>query len=310
MLRRIAGGAILVLVLGGLVGCGGAIEEEFIWGRGPAWSADGKWIAFDQNVSTPGEMFSLAFSSLTSGFIWVMGADGSGPRQITTRGRDLSPSWAPDNNHLTFVSAEGGQLDIWRMDAAGGERIPLTDDRAADMAPAWSPDGTSIAYASFRNGNWDLWVMNADGSHQRQLTFTAAHESDPAWSPDSRSLAFASNRDRGNWDLWVINLDGTGVRQLTRKDGESQRADGAPAWSPDGTHIAYASWDGNWDVWLVGADGNHAQPLTTNEAHDGDPAWSPNGNQIAFASARNGWWHIWVMDRDGTNVRLLTGQAQ
>jgi TolB protein len=304
---------VLVAALGGggLSGCGDPVEPDLLWGRSPSWSADGRRLAFDQNMSTAGELIRFTnFSALASGFIWVVNADGTNPLQITFRGQDLAPSWAPNNDLLAFVSEEGGQADIWVMNAAGGQRMPLTNDRAPDLEPAWSPDGTRIAYASSRGGDWDIWIMNADGSGATQLTAAAADDTSPAWSPDSRSIAFASNRDQANWDLWAIDVDGTNLRQVTSKPQESRQTDGEPAWSPDGTQIAYASWNGNWDVWVVNADGTGAQALTNDPEHDGDPAWSPDSRQIAFASARTSWWHVYVMDRDGSNVRQITGQQR
>lgn len=313
MLKRMGGllGTI-ALVGSGLMGCGDPQESDLLWGRSPSWSADGRAVLFDQHVSSPADLINYSkFSALTSGFIWIINADGTNPRQLTFRGQDQSPSWSPDNVHIAFVSQEGGQTDIWTMDAAGGQRMPLTNDGALDLEPAWSPDGTRIAYTSLRNGNWDIWIMNADGSGATPLTTAAADDTSPTWSPDSRRIAFSSNRDKGNWDLWTVEVDGTNLRQITHKPEESRRMDGEPAWSPDGTQIAYASWEGNWDVWLVNIDGTGAQALTSDPEHDGDPAWSPrqpDGTfKIAFASARTGWWHVYVMDRDGSNVRQLTG---
>lgn len=314
MFKRVASlaGAVFLAAVG-LAGCGDPEETDLLWGRSPSWSADGRMIAFDQHTrSLEGAISFTNFSALTSGFIWTIEADGANPRQLTFRGQDQSPSWSPDNVHLAFVSEEGGQTDIWVMDAAGGQRMPLTNDRALDVEPAWSPDGSRIAYASSRQGNWDIWIMNADGSGAIPLTTAAADDTSPAWSPDGRSIAFASNRDKGNWDLWAVDVDGTNLRQITSKPGESRRIDGKPAWSPDGTQIAYASWNGNWDVWLVNQDGSEAQALTNDPEHDGDPTWSPrqpDGTfKIAFASARTGWWHVYVMDRDGSNVRQITGR--
>jgi len=45
--------------------------------------------------------------------------------------------------------------------------------------------------------------------------------------------------------------------------------------------------------------------LTYDEAQDTSPTWNPDGKQIAFASKRTGSYRIWVMDADGSNLRIL-----
>jgi Tol biopolymer transport system component len=46
--------------------------------------------------------------------------------------------------------------------------------------------------------------------------------------------------------------------------------------------------------------------LTSSTATNVRPAWSPDGKSIAFQSNRDGPYHIYVMNTDGTNLRQLT----
>src|SRR5947208_17082593 len=46
--------------------------------------------------------------------------------------------------------------------------------------------------------------------------------------------------------------------------------------------------------------------LTNTQASNIRPSWSPDGKRIAFQSNRDGPYHIYVMDSDGSNVRQLT----
>ncbi|TWT41227.1 hypothetical protein RAS1_39210 [Phycisphaerae bacterium RAS1] len=75
------------------------------------------------------------------------------------------------------------------------------------------------------------------------------------------------------------------------------------ALSPDGQTLAF-SWAG--DIWSVPLTGGAATRLTAHPEHDTNPVWSRDGRLIAFASGRHGAASVFVMNRDGSDVRRLT----
>lgn len=103
----------------------------------PAWSPDGKQIAF---VSTEQ---GCAFE------IYTMNADGTGKIRLTTAGvneADESPSWSPDGKEIVFSrSYEAKMPQVHSVDSDGvlGE---VVYPNAVGREPAWSPDGRSIVY--------------------------------------------------------------------------------------------------------------------------------------------------------------------
>ena len=159
----------------------------------PAWSPDGRRIAFESNRDGGWE-------------IYVMNADGSDVVQLTNnRGWDGGPAWSPDGRRIAFVSDRDGDREIYVMNADGSNIVQLTNNPSFDTDPAWSPDGRRIAFTSDWDGDFDIYVMNTDGSNVVQLTNNRGSDLAPAWSPDGRRIAFVSDRD-GDWDIYVMDV--------------------------------------------------------------------------------------------------------
>jgi Tol biopolymer transport system component len=136
----------------------------------PAWSPEGRKIAFVSNRDGNADVF-------------VLNANGSGLRRLTRNpASDSAPVWSPDGRRIAFVSNRDGTYEVYVMNADGsgqlalaartvGGRGHLTGAIAVpDDAPAWSPDGRKIAFVSDRDGTYEVYVMNADGSAQKRLT--------------------------------------------------------------------------------------------------------------------------------------------
>lgn len=150
----------------------------------PAWSPDGKY---------------LAFTTLRDGNLEVYVADGEGEgqRNLTRHeGYDGRPSWSPDGNRITFESDRFGNLEICIMDVASGAVVNVTNHPAKDREPAWSADGRELAFVSNRDLNNHIYRMAVDGSGVTRLTSGNVEDREPSWSPDGESLCFNSNRSQ------------------------------------------------------------------------------------------------------------------
>lgn len=177
---------------------------------------------------------------------------------------------------------DGGDWDIYRMNADGSGQTNLTNDPAKDRLPAWSPDKTEIVFNSDRDGQNDIWVMNSDGTSPENLTSDLSGNLFVAeFSPDGTKIAF-TRVVSGVGDIWVMNADGSNQTNITNSTSDDRH----PRWSPDGTKIAFrSSPNGDTEIFVMdAADGSNRTNLSNSANTDeGLPDFSPDGSLIAFS---------------------------
>jgi Tol biopolymer transport system component len=179
----------------------------------PAWSPDGRRIAFATDRNAPG-----------GDVIFVMNADGSDQHAVThtlPRVNDAWPTWSPDGKRIAFARESGAGSAIYVVGARGDGLTRLTHGASSlDTQPAWAPDGSEIAFESdvfLLPGQ--IFAMRPDGTKRHQLTDPAVGASSrPSWSSDGKLIVFMSSRNH-HTDVWVMHRDGTHKLQLTRNHG-------------------------------------------------------------------------------------------
>ncbi len=183
--------------------------------RAPAWSPDGKWIAYIGDVDSGSE-------------IYVRPADGSGePRALTHTG-DVSYqgtiTWSPDSKWITYVDSD--QL-LWLERVQDGRRYRVAQDGdrvfGSFQDVSWSPHSGWIAFSkTLPNKLTGLFLYRISDQSLHQISDGGFNDSSPVFSQDGKYLYFASSRivnpAVSEFDETVAGLNAQGLYAATLRE--------------------------------------------------------------------------------------------
>src|SRR5215472_11109029 len=289
----------------------------------PAWSPDGRWIAFTRVERNP-NVRSMCM-------VYEIPPLGGAEHEIARfYGEACSADgWSPDGRWVVVSSAEDPSGPAKRIALASpetGEKRWLTSPVPGRPANAFggaegdwygviSPDGHTLAFARLFSGGGgsksssDIYTLSLGRDYsakreQRRLTFDNVDTEGIAWTADSRDLVFSSAKG-GSMALWRIAVRGTAKPALLSLGDNAIR----PAISAQGHRLAYqTSIPPDSNIWRVNLSepAPHSTPFIASTRWERLPQYSPDGTKIAFQSFRSGSSEIWICDSDGSNAWQLT----
>jgi Tol biopolymer transport system component len=164
--------------------------------------------------------------------LYVVGADGSGLRQLNPSGTTQNfldvpaGSLSPDGRRAAF----GVEGRVYVVDVDGGIAQPITEPADFVWAVSWSPTADWITYTRQYGSTSVITLVRPDGSDQHEISANDASDEveDGVWSPDGKYLLVQRGTD-GRGDLWIIDLEGNNVGQVTHRPSSY----GTWAWAPE-----------------------------------------------------------------------------
>lgn len=322
------------------------ITDVFNDARQPAWSPDGKWIAF--------------FAYRDGGYdLWAVAPDGTQQHKLTWGPYDdREPAWSHDGTRIAFSSDRGsplgGSYNIWLLDLKSGELRQLTHSPAENYMPSWSPDDQEIAFASTREGGTSVWAVAVASGSERKVSTAMGRVDSPSWGPggqivyhvdaprvsrlelDGKPLtgienAFAFRVSWASPDAFFYTSDGkirkrsletraaqtiefqaalqvTRARTIHKRDFDSTRPRRVLGIVRPviSPDATKIAFAAVGDIYVMPVGGK-PENITHDKALDTDPAWSPDGSQLVYSSDKaGGLLQLWIRDMKTGRDRQLT----
>ncbi len=253
------------------------------------WSRDGKRLVY--HTTAPGDPL----------FVRVPGKVGDRRIYVAPAGIHCHfPVWSPDDAFVYFVrGVPPDDWDIWRIQASGAGLERLTGHNSRVSYPVMLDRRTLLYLATDADGSgpW-MYALDVERRVPRRISSgLESYTSLGASADGARLVATIANPHTSVWSM-PLTEDGTGVPSLVSANAVTPRL-GADV-------LLYVSRRGERQgIWSL-MHGATREIWSSSQARIvGGPSFSPDGRHVAFSVEEGVRTVLYVMDNDGSNVRVL-----
>jgi Tol biopolymer transport system component/DNA-binding winged helix-turn-helix (wHTH) protein len=272
----------------------------------PAWSPNGKTLAYAGEVKGKLQIFTRTLDSSTS-------------TQITQQSNDcFRPFWAPNGERIYYLAYRGAEavsfsarLGVWSVGATGG--VPELV-RESTGGAAISPDGKTLALLRLRPGNYsgEVWLASPPAAEPRRYAAVPFADrrylpgAELHFSPDGSKLAVSVFLVESRPEIWILPLpSGKPYRVLPSMPVSVGLKEFS--WMPNGRALVLADRfvaSSNPHLFFADIEHDRIWPMTAGPMAEQSPAVSPDGKTIAVASME-GAYDLAEVPLDGSGLRIL-----
>jgi len=299
------------------------------WAGGPAFSLDGKKIAFTRAYFFENEKMQND--------IWAMNSDGTKPIKVTEfPGRARGPVWSPDGKMIAFHYEPGDSNfsdEIWIVPAPGDRKLPgapikiKLPSESLSMIAGWTTDN-KMGLLLTNPLHQAVYTVPAGGGKATQVSpetatqYTGSEDFEgypcyPRWSPEGKTIYFRW----GKGHIVAVPSQGGNLSPVHSSKG-TQLIEVLPGGgndvSPDGKKSIFSAYKETRplevNIWTVPSEGGKPTQITKGPNGDRYPCWSPDGKRIAFIRATEKSkdeyvMNIYIVPGEGGEILQLTKEA-
>jgi TolB protein len=247
----------------------------------PAWSPDGRHIAFVGQRETDAGIESI---------LYTVSREGGDSRELyaSVENPAFYLYWSPDSQYVSFLTQERLSLAL-RLAPADGSEVARVLDRGSPFYWSWSPNGREmlmhIGGARRLSEDARLAILaDQPEATPNVLDDAPASFQSPAWSPDGSRLLYAAENDDGEQALYVRQRQSGRVEKLVSVSGLVRFN-----WSPDGQWVAFQQIEDPriaplGHIFVMSAEVNDGEPEVLRVSRDAAVAffWSPDSQHLAI----------------------------
>lgn len=297
------------------------LTPETMWNMGrigtPVVSPDGSTL-----------VFTITYTDITEDKnytdIYTMPTMGGELRRVTsTKANEAQPAWLPDGSAITYLSAESGTTQVWKISPDGNGEERLTDISEGIDMYSFAPDMAQLLYVKRVKLDSDIKDIHPDlPKANARIENDLMYRHWNAWSDGSYNHIFVTPYAEGK-----MSTDGMDIMQGEKYHSPLMPFGGLEqiCWSPDALSIAYtckkltgmaSAQSTNSDIYLYHIPTGEVKNLTEgNMGYDINPSFSADGKHMYYLSMeREGYEsdinRLMVLDMTNGTRRDLTSATE